>query len=91
MLVVLLNEICTANARVYGSSQRDAFQGFRVRIRWGQAPAGSTIIGGTGTYEGYTSLNESTQTIVTDGVHGTPRVSYETRSMNTAYYPRVHV
>lgn len=81
----------TANARTIGSVQRDALQGFRVRVRWGQDPAGGPYIGGTGTFSGYTSLNEGTQAIVTDGVHGTPRISYETRSVNVSYHPRIHV
>ena len=80
----------TANARAMGSAQRDALQGFRVRVRWGQDPAGVTYIGGTGTFSGYTSLNEGTQAIVTDGVHGTPRISYETRPVNVCYHPRIH-
>lgn len=80
----------TANARATGSAQRDALQGFRVRVRWGQDPAGGPYIGGTGTFSGYTSLNEGTQAIVTDGVHGTPRISYETRPFNVAFLPRIH-
>lgn len=83
-------DLDTANARAMGSAQRDALQGFRVRVRWGQDPAGGPYIGGTGTFSGYTSLNEGTQAIVTDGVHGTPRISHETRSVNVAFLPRIH-
>ncbi|WP_241133965.1 hypothetical protein [Achromobacter insuavis] len=74
-----------------GSVQRDALQGFRVRVRWGQATPGGQYIGGTGTFGDYTTLNEGTQTVVTDGVHGTPRISYETRPANVSYHPRIHV
>lgn len=86
----MLSVRLTANARSLGAVQRDALQGFRVRVRWGQATPGGQYIGGTGTYGDYTTLNEGTQTVVTDGVHGTPRISYETRPANAAYHPRIH-
>ena len=90
---VSMSDCITANARTLGSRQLDAFQSHFMGP--GGTNTGFYGIGGSsdrnvssGAGAGYYS---QTGLPVSDGVHGTPRLSYETRSTNTAYVPRIHI
>ena len=86
----------TANARALGSTQLDAFQGFRIGNL--QMSAGGTNavnrVESTVVNQGGPSLQSPLvgifAEVIADGTHGTPRMAKETRSMNTAFYPRIH-
>lgn len=86
----------TANARPLGSAQSDAFQGFRIgNLR--VAAGGTTPINrveSTVVSQGGPSLQSPLvgifAEVIADGTHGIPRMAKETRSLNTAFYPRVH-
>ncbi|WP_343499628.1 phage tail protein [Achromobacter denitrificans] len=86
----------TANARPLGSAQSDAFQGFRIgNLR--VAAGGTTPINrveSTVVSQGGPALEQPLigiyAEVVSDGMHGTPRMAMETRPSNAAFYPRIH-
>lgn len=76
--------------------QLDAFQGHRVGnirvLTGGTTPINrvdSTVVN-----QGGSSLEQpligNYAEVVSDGIHGMPRMAMETRPSNTAYYPRIH-
>ncbi|CUJ86277.1 Uncharacterised protein [Achromobacter sp. 2789STDY5608615] len=86
-------DLDTANAREAGSRQGDAFQGHWHALHYFPAVRGRVEPDGTtDAYEspvGAVSTNRVRDPI-SDGARGAPRVSKETRSLNVAYYPRIH-
>ncbi|CAB3841359.1 hypothetical protein [Achromobacter deleyi] len=86
----------TANARVMGSHQVDAFQAHRVGniqlSTGGNLPVNkiSSVVANEGGPGLTTPLIGNYARLMTDGAYGEPRVGYETRSRNTAYHPRIH-
>ncbi|MGV3347138.1 hypothetical protein ACGVWS_15970, partial [Enterobacteriaceae bacterium LUAb1] len=88
----------TANARVFGSYQSDAFQAHMMGsiqvLSGGQDPVNviqSTYeLRGGRLLDGWPLVGVYGQ-IVDDFVHGVPRTGYETRPLNVAYAPRLHI
>ncbi|MFY3146618.1 hypothetical protein ACOTFQ_31885, partial [Achromobacter xylosoxidans] len=82
--------------RVMATRQADAFQGFRIGnfrvLTGGTMPINrvdSTVVnqGGPGLEQ---PLVGNYAEVISDGIHGTPRMAMETRPTNAAYYPRIH-
>lgn len=87
-LCIAINVRGTANARVLGSKQMDAFQGHHHRI---DADYGAVSFSATGQVlrnasSGSLSVPRAT-TVVSDGVSGNSRISAETRGLNVALHP----
>ena len=87
----------TANARTVGSSELDAFQGHMVgnfQVSAGGTAAinrvDSTVVNQGGPLLQSPLVGNFAQ-VISDGTHGTPRMAQETRPVNVAFHPRVHV
>ncbi|MFY3695953.1 hypothetical protein ACOTEN_33095, partial [Achromobacter xylosoxidans] len=87
----------TANARGLGTTEKDTFQAHQVgnfQISTGGASPinqiQSVVVNQGGGSLSNPLVGNFAQ-VLSDGIHGAPRTGYETRPMNTAYYPRIHV
>ena len=77
-------------ARVFGSSQEDAFQGHIHG--WRQYPANGGGAGNTPLAQpGGSIRSDIVTTPLTDGVNGTPRTASETRPRNIALLPCIKI
>ena len=79
-----------------GSAQTDAFQGHRIgniQISTGGAMpinrVESTVVNQGGPNLELPLVGNYAE-ILSDGIHGAPRMAMETRPSSTAFYPRVH-
>ncbi|CAG4905995.1 phage tail protein [Paraburkholderia saeva] len=86
----------TANARNMGSAQTDTFQGHRVgnvqTASGGSAP--TNLITTTVSNQGGSNLTNALAGVYAQLVadtHGMPRTGNETRPLNTAFRPRIHI
>lgn len=68
------------SGRVFGSSQLDQLQGFKVQMERGGSASGV----GASTGSAPTGVFNTSTSPITDGVNGTPRTGTETRSRNIA-------
>ena len=92
----MLDASFTANARLLATRQQDTFQGHQVGnfqiSTGGTSPINQiqSVVINQGGGSLTSPLIGNYAQIVSNGIHGAPRMGYENRPVNVGFLPRIH-